>query len=571
MPVVVLMLLLLVVVVVETPPASRTTSGGESWSRWYVCFLKSFPYQTAPYQTLKKKSMDTDADGYSRLTLGDGERELPMDDDVRRLCLAMHRALCPLSPHDVYDCVTSGRRPDVAQPREAYRVLAERTHDFDECDSVPHSLCDVAQCVIAEFWCGERSETFGHPRTVLRFDTPQQVAEARRLDDEYNCGTSQDVLRLLSHSQNRDSLQHVFGVVGIREAWHDDCDEYVTTQMWTDMCRATTDVCTSLPLCVVHRSASVVFPMTFVHHHWVVSDHDPTCMHHRSLRRQGWNLRYVRCALHGGHVELEVVDDDDEWPLWISETCHRATRIPRSAVVQLELPLHRYSTTVAKRRVDIDTIDCDVKCRKVIAKWSKSQSAAGVNAPFLVRVRALLDDGSFHAGGGLTMRREVSEAEVRQSSMLVFADRFGQRYAEGVVERCCDDDACAIYAVYDGERLVGAFAIVIYESVTSNGCSSVCAMVDSFAVMTSESGKGYGGRMFHDGVRRVARRHAGTAAYTVFAQCVRTGDAYRFWFDKLDDSSVARSIVLQALNLDGTRVPVQSEQQCAPRSREYCT
>lgn len=537
---------------------------------WYQTHFLPDTYQTLP----RREGMQCDGDGFVRLTLGDGEFELPVDSEMRQLCLAIHKALCPLSPHDAYECVISQHHPEVSRPRESYRVLVERSATLRGCADCPESLCDVAPCIVSEFWSDDRSDTFGHPRTTLRFETPEQAREAQCLYDEFNCGTARDVVRLICQSQNRHSLLHVFEAAGIRQNWTvDDCADHVTTGMWSEMTHPTTDVRAFSVVCVVHEIASTVYTMVFVHHHWVVSEHDPTYMQHRSIRHRGWGLRYIRQAPHGGHIRLETPSEEldafdvEEWPLWMSDVCKRWTRAPRSTAVSLELPLQRYASAI-KRKVDIDTIDCDVKCRKVIAKWSKSQSAEGVNAPFLVRVRPLHDDGTFHSGG-LNIRREFTEAEVRQSSLLVFADRFGAKYAEGIVSRCCNDDSCAIYSVYDGDTLVGAFSMVIYDSVSSSGCSSVCAMVDSFAVFTSMSGRNYGGRMFHDGVRHVARKHAGTAAYTVFAQCVRTGDAQKFWFDKLDDSSAARSLMLQALSLDGLRVPVQSEAQCTPRCREY--
>lgn len=524
------------------------------------------------------------SDGRVRLTFGDGECELPANDDLAHLCRAMHRSFRPLTPQTLYHCVTSGCRPEESPAEDWCRALALRGLLYDtEGEDFPHSLCDVAQCVVSAFWTRPCSETFGHPLTVLRFATEELAMEARRLDAEYNVGTADDVIRLLHLSQTRDTLRHVFGVVGIREPWegHEEApaqDNVMTTTMWTSLLHPITDVCASVSLCVLHRL--FVYSMTFVHNHWVPLDYDPTRMEHRSTRLRGWTLRYVRHAVHGGHVELETPEEDvarqHEWPVWISEFCRRMPRLPVCAMT-IQLPLDRYpsctspswSSSTKRGVVDLDDIVCDQKCRKVISKWSKSQTARGAETPFLVRVRPLLDDGSFKSGT-LTMRRESTEAEVRQSSLRVFTERFGIKYANHLVERCCDDDSCAIYSVYDGDELVGAFAVVLYDSVSSNGESSVCAMVDSFAVAKSADGRGYGGRIFHEGVRRVAQRHAGpSSSYTVFAQCVRTGDAYKFWFDKLDDSSTARSLVLQALSVDGMRVPIQSEAECAPRCREF--
>jgi len=173
------------------------------------------------------------------------------------------------------------------------------------------------------------------------------------------------------------------------------------------------------------------------------------------------------------------------------------------------------------------------------------------------------------ARSGLVMRRVHSAEDLRRTVHVVFEERFGKPYADQMVHRCAADDACGVYAAYDGTELVGALAVVLYSSVGSDGTRSVCAMIDSFAVLQSCCGRGHGSAMFHEGVRRLAERHTTATRYTLFAQCVRTGDGYRFWYDRLDESSLARSLVIQALHVDPTHVPVQAEAQCTPRAREY--
>ena len=103
---------------------------------------------------------------------------------------------------------------------------------------------------------------------------------------------------------------------------------------------------------------------------------------------------------------------------------------------------------------------------------------------------------------------------------------------------------------------------------TYDGRLACC--IDSFAVSANYQGSGVGHVTFHALLRGVCDR-ASTAGtpYIVFAQCVRTGDARHFWYDKLDESTVARSLLLQAFQIDAKRIPVQLISQCAPRARDY--
>lgn len=515
--------------------------------------------------------MEEDAEGRVRLVLGDGERELPVDDDVARLCLAMHHAVCPMSPHAIYRCVVDGVEPplDATFPRTRARSTPPPEDEDDE--ALLMRLWDVPSTLVTYYWDGVRSPTFGHPRAVLRFETRAEARVAQDLDRRYNVGTADDVWALLCHATPTTRLrrgllhEHVLPQATLDPDVDPGVAGCVTSGEWTAVTRGDRP---STALHVTWRGR--LHRATIAHHEWRGEEHDPTVLAHRALALQGWTLRYVRHAPHGGHVQLDgPTDDDDVWPSWLSEQSHRLPPCESGATVVVVLPSD--ARLLAKRHVAPEDVHCDARCRKVVARWSKSQRAPCVDASFLLSPLPLVDDRGcpLTARSGLRMLRVRAAEDLRCTAHIVFTNRFGRPYADEMVARCADDDACGVYAAYDGTELVGAFAVVLYSSISADGTRSVCAMIDSFAVLEGCCGRGHGDAMFHEGVRRLTERHTTAARYTLFAQCVRSGDGYRFWYDRLDESSLARSLVIQALHVDPAHVPVQSEAQCTPRAREY--
>jgi hypothetical protein len=142
-------------------------------------------------------------------------------------------------------------------------------------------------------------------------------------------------------------------------------------------------------------------------------------------------------------------------------------------------------------------------------------------------------------------------------------------YAHNAMQRLLADTVPGVYVVYNADGdCVSMFALVMYRT-HANGDRLACC-IDSFAVSSSHQGSGVGNITFHALLRGVCDRASTRGnSYHVFAQCVRTGDARLFWYDKLDESTVARSLLIQAFQNDPGRIPVQATTQCTPRSREY--
>ena len=76
---------------------------------------------------------------------------------------------------------------------------------------------------------------------------------------------------------------------------------------------------------------------------------------------------------------------------------------------------------------------------------------------------------------------------------------------------------------------MGAFCMVVFNGVFSDGSKGEAVMLDSFAVHPKFAGKGVGGKLFHQALRGLIN----ASRYVVFAQCLKTGAARQFWFDKL--------------------------------------
>jgi predicted GNAT family acetyltransferase len=96
------------------------------------------------------------------------------------------------------------------------------------------------------------------------------------------------------------------------------------------------------------------------------------------------------------------------------------------------------------------------------------------------------------------------------------------------------------------------------------GVPTLALLVDSFAVRNAHRKKGIAGRMFETCVAQLHRR---VARGLVFAQCVKTAPACHLWYNRLDDTAVARGLMLQAVRL--SPFVVAQVDGCVPRAREF--
>lgn len=540
------------------------------------------------------------------VTLGDGERAPPPDADVAALARRMHRHVAPLAPRDVYRYVMRGdfARDALGRPWDEGGLVDECDEGGNEDDwrfriaKMSHVATPLVQCYV-----GEESPTLGHPWTTYSFETRELGRAAVAVDRYHRVATVRDVLRCLSRSFDaplmrrgvtpRDRLESVrvcdvamrdeLATLGVSQ-WDEavrrvECFEFsegMLASRWT---------------CLVddRRAASKVI---VVHHHWHVRQtwavQERAILVHRVL--PACELRFWKHAPScDGFVELHfpALREAQEWPWWVArEALHVDARLFTGAPVDdvsLQLPWP------PPTHVDPPAQHPDKRCIPILSKWAKSARATGVRAPTLLHELRLDDaeDERLADTSSLVAVRVHTHADMaRLGTTAVFVQQFGAEYTTQLELRVAEDDEVGVYAVVDTSSAtanvaVAAFAVVLYACVFDDGSRGVACMVDSLAVAKSHQGRGVGGIAYHELLRgqllaRYAARQSSIVAPTsdasrhvVFAQCVRTGTARTYWFDKLDESGDARSLLLQACNLDVHRVPIQAESTCGPRAREY--
>jgi GNAT superfamily N-acetyltransferase len=340
---------------------------------------------------------------------------------------------------------------------------------------------------------------------------------------------------------------------------------------------------------------SFVTSVDVVHAHWR-HDAGEGCLVHRT--RSEYTLHFWPTAPCGGVMQLRCArwrrERADRWPPWIGTTLRRVDPrvVPSTAAPAAATPWAQAGppSSVAGKRpqscVATDaalaaaaTTHCKRTCA-VLSEWEWSHARSSDLAPVLLPEGPLSlahdPDAWSTEDGALRAVRVRSMAEALETgAFAVLKKRFHTEYATHAVERStADADAILCAAQNAAGVTVAAFAVVAYRCRLCDGTRSVALMVDSFAVHKDHEGTGVGGRVFRELLRdAMSERHcpgAGRRRYVVFAQCLNTKGARLFWKDKLDDSSVARSLLLQAFAMDGgARVEVQSVRECTPRAREY--
>jgi len=294
-------------------------------------------------------------------------------------------------------------------------------------------------------------------------------------------------------------------------------------------------------------------------------------LHHRGSLSVA--LRFVRQAF-GGVVTVEMEESDEYWPSFLLEN----RMVPPSlfpslcgsspCVVSMRYDIcNRGNKRGNREAIDVDGLTSDRHVRSVIRTWNKSYESRYADAPTLTSIACVQFMETLSHGTFVAHRVHTATSHHGINANGVLVERFGNAYGEGAMRRNLADDVAGLYAVYNSHGVcVSTFALVIYH--TYDGHLACC--IDSFAVSASHQGSGVGSVTFHALLRGVCDHASAVGTpYTVFAQCVRTGDARHFWYDKLDESTVARSLLLQAFQIDAGRIPVQLISQCAPRARQY--
>lgn len=321
---------------------------------------------------------------------------------------------------------------------------------------------------------------------------------------------------------------------------------------------------------VIHGDAAVV--LTIVHHHWQVIE--PTVLSHRLI--VNCTLYVMPNALYGGHIFWEYTrSNHDQWPWWASTVTMQIDRTLLTIVTRKEL-IRRIRQRPSLDMVVLPDLHLpdNKRLRTVIDKWTKSAHSMGTSTPYLCRLLSLPESFSY---GNFSARRLANKEDCVTSGLFtIFKDEFGAEYTNGVLERTLADDMAAVYIVErdvadgDGGQPVAAFVLLLYEAVFYDGGVGTACMIDSFAVKHTVQGQGIGGQVFHKLCRGIAKYQSRTDLYTrhvMFAQCLTTKRPRDFWVDKLDDSGMARALLLQASIMSPERIPIHAN--CCARGRIY--
>lgn len=511
------------------------------------------------------------------VVLGDGERAAPSDAHVAALARRMHRAVAPMSPKDVYLFVRDLDTDLDWESDDAEEEIEEG--DAEDWRLQVAGLSQVATDLVQRYAVGEESPTLGHPLTSYSFETRALAKLALMVDRVHRRATADDVLRCLSRALDEPRLHvgvtRMDRLAPLRVEKIEVRDEPlgIGCSQWSELVRrveTTIDGSISQLVCLFDEWAVAV---DVVHHHWrskgmtvhgwTVSE--PAILVHRLL--PDCELRFHRQApSHGGVVQLHHSALHGDWPWWVGRA---ATRV----AAHLFMGVSEERIVLEMRPPPAMPSTGDKRCAPLLERWVKSARSLGVRAPTLLRELPLPDDGDClrTADGRLhTCRAHSLEDMERLETRRIFAGRLGVEYAKQMATRTAGDPSVGVFAVRCDGATVAAFAVVLYACVFHDGDHGVAVMVDSFAVDASHEGTGIGGRVYHELVRELAARHAPSRRHVVFAQCLRTSALARhFWVDKLDDSGEARSLLLQACNLDPHHVALQSESVCSARAREY--
>lgn len=522
-----------------------------------------------------------DEEGGTRFVveLGDALGTLPKDKDVAALCLRMYSSIRTISTKYIYLYASGDDFETDALGNEFDNdpmewILFDYVVENPDWRFPATRMSHVAVSVIQEFCMVPEAESFGSTRSSVSFESQERALLALAVEKVHNPGTTRDVLAVLSRSLDVSCLRTVFGrriTVTIDSSSNVD-DDMVTigTTTWVTHVRRTRSYGFAgkmAHLWVLRndgRMSNCAMKIVFVEHHWTESfdKSNRSCLSHRTV--PDCSLVFHPYAVGGGVILLEFVERDD-FPWWITDEMRR---IPSAIFLGIS------HTSIRLRDAALEKRCVDKRFRSVVGKWEKSSSARGVHAPSLVRTIPLdLDDDRTVQTLTLTASRcqTLEEMEEKDSVRCLYQAEFGNQYGREAVEHAASVDDLACYLVKDSTQqfVVGAFSVVLFDCILDNGDMSIALMIDTFAVKKKFHGKGYGRQMYHNMVLNlVQRRLAPGTHYVVFAQCVLSRPGCDFWYDKLDESGVARSLLLQTFSMCDWVEP-QANSCCAPRSRMY--
>ena len=547
---------------------------------------------------ISEQDVSPSASGKWKVYLGSGRAELPSDLRVAHICHCLLRHYCPLPVSKICEYVngddfeldaTGGTFPQ----REPHDPLPSRFLRKGTVHRAALRMWSVGVRLLQKYadepeHFSDASNDFGWEASQTRtFSTVDRAKLALAIQRHHNALGPQLILQLLRASTHSPGgarwMELDFGELEVSKP--DDASEMVpavSTSRWEGLLHYVLKprgYCEQLK--VYSEQYSHFLIMTFVDAHWTVvhahwcehnlSEHNLsagaiTVLFHRSL--VDWRLTFEP----GNCVRLVApsLPHLDRHPWWVSETLERAPRSfldnSRTGCGDARRP--------EKRSLDVaDTLCAAIKKEKVILeRWARSHKLLETKALLvqLIQCRAYTPDVNSYEDCVLhrCTRDEFATPDGAQS---VFAEAFGTHYGASIPQRM---DAigqnffCFVSRTGAEAPVVGAVTGLLFQCVLADGTDSFALLIDSIAVRRGLHGRGHGARLLA-ACRDVVHDALGDRCcpYVIFAQCVLKSPGADFWLDKLDDSSEARSLMLQARMLLKDAISVYDN--CRPRARLY--
>ena len=502
-----------------------------------------------------------EVDGTTRVCMGE---IMPCirDARVRHIASCLYNQKCTVSPDDLHRMICNEEWANLSSLIPSTSPATTVGESCDDHRVLGGCLHDMCPYVVQNAWCDNAPRRWF--QGVFIFDDPRHARIASCASSHIFCH-QRATLEILSDALDRYRT-HDLVMHQVSDDWN------VSSGLWGTLRTAAVNsighVVSLVVISRVHRSA---FTCVVASHEWTSMEDDSTVLHHRGCHSV--TLRFVRQAF-GGVVTVEMEESDEWWPSFLLEN----RMVPPSLFPSLcgsspctvsmnDDVFNRRNKRRSGDAIDVDELTTDRHVRSVIRTWNKSYESKYADAPTLTSIACVQFMETLSHGNFVAHRVHTATSQHGIDANGVLVERFGDAYGTGAMQRNLADNVAGLYAVYNSHGVcVSTFALVIYH--TYDGHMACC--IDSFAVSTSYQGSGVGSVTFHALLRGVCDRASAVGTpYTVFAQCVRTGDARHFWYDKLDESTVARSLLLQAFQIDAVRIPVQLISQCAPRARQY--
>ena len=551
-----------------------------------------------------------------------------MHADVARLARCIYACHSPLSPEDVWRYVLEGDLSQAATGRpfgdEAAEARGGAEDEEADVDAIVRVLRGVRihhlPCTLVQRFAHAReAPTLGHVRGSWRFESKEQAYLAAAVEQRHRRARSGDVLAWIARvARAAGSLPRRIGCVALPSVLRcvDGADVAVpVTALVHEACPTTavgtwealrTAVVESegggvgrvTRLCVLIDGRRAAGVLVAPHMHWTV--HSEGRLRHRLVG--GCELRAH--AVPAGGVLVELCYPRlllDAWPWWLSAQVRYIDGALLSSALSPEARVrprqeeeegegegaHALASGPAQGGKDVLV---DPRVKVVVDGWRKSAKARRLQVPALIATATVRE--LVHCARGMARRICLHDASTKREDASelaavrrILAADLGEAYVDGVIAHARTNETISIFSVRadgdarlpaagrsadggdEGGGVVAAFAVIAFQCILPDGARGTALLVESFAVDRAFQGRGIGGVTFYDLCVPLGL-DAGDRC-VVFAQCIRTGDAGRFWHDKLDDSSEARALMLQAFSMRPDLVSPQGRSGCVSRARTF--